>query len=344
MTHLGQKTSFVFLPVLLSGLGLLWGGLEADKLSAQFAVSKGKGRVKRAEAVIELAVGSESRSLKAGDQVSTAEKSAARIALGDKDAVELMEKTSVVFRKLRLSPEKRIITLALSLEEGTVKPSVRGPTKEEITKKKVPTYDFQVMIGEAVVSGPRFVGKVVRGPKGEYTVDAYEGKPIVQHGKLFIQLASGVTVNPGPPLTVTALPTNTEPVVAAYIGAVVFVLQPGQSVRVDVLPDGSVRITNMGPQPLYASSWDGSPIAVPPGGSHSFDVVETEADLGLARAHVETIVDTVIDTTFPDAFPGEPGAQGEDDRNIFWLPVDPREDDGGGVRSPDEELGGGLIR
>ena len=359
MKHLEPKISLKWFGVLLA-FGILSNWLEAAEVSSSFAVTKGKGSLKRGETVMEMPVGTSPRVLSVGDMVSTAPKSEARISLRGEDAVELTEKTSVVLRKLRLSVEKRIITLALSLEAGTVKPVVRGPTKEQIKKEKAPTYDFQIMIGEAVVSGPKFVGMVVRGPKGKYTVDAYEGKPIVQHGKLIIQLASGVTVNPGPPMTVAALATNTEPIIVAYVGVGAFVLQPGQSIavgsqgwvyrlrpedhdlleatpfQVDVLPDGRVRITNLSSQPLYAASWDGVAAEIPPGASNDFEVVEAEVEPADALAHINDELVPLLRDTFPDAFPppvGAPPSEGVP-VEILELPGLPREDQGG-VVSPE---------
>ena len=335
MKHLEPKTSLKWFGILLA-LGILSNWLEAAEPSSSFAVTKGKGSLKRGETVMEVPARASPRVLSVGDVVSTAPKSEARISLRGEDAVELTEKTSVVLRKLRLSVEKRIITLALSLEAGTVKPVVRGPTKEQIKKEKAPTYDFQIMIGEAVVSGPKFVGMVVRGPKGKYTVDAYEGKPIVQHGKLIIQLASGVTVNPGPPMTVAALATNTEPIIVAYVGVGAFVLQPGQSIQVDVLPDGRVRITNLSSQPLYAASWDGVAAEIPPGASNDFEVVEAEVEPADALAHINDELVPLLRDTFPDAFPppvGAPPSEGVP-VEILELPGLPREDQGG-VVSPE---------
>jgi len=140
---------------------------------------------------------------------------------------------------------------------------------------------------------------------------------------VLIQLASGVTVNEGPPFTVTADPTNTSPIVCAYIGSVVFVLQPGQSVEIVVTETG-VRIINLSPdQPLYAIGWDGVPVEIPPGGDHEFGVLDTEIDRDRALSHIDDLVGR-LGEAFPEAL-----EQAEGPIDLLEMIGEPREDQGG---------------
>ncbi len=297
---------------MVGAVGILLGGIAASVLySARVELSKGTGSMKSGETVIALAAGEAPRPLPEGYQLTLNEKSSARISLTGKNAVDIAEKSAVTLSKFRVSREQGTVVLGMDLAKGTIKPSIleaaKRPRRERDEESL--TYDFQTTIGTGVLTGTSFVGEIVRESDTKYTVDAKAGKPVLQDGDVLIQLASGVTVDAGPPMTVEASASNSGPVLVAYLGAVVFVLQPGQKVQIDIL-DGRVRLTNLSDQPLYAASWDGSDIVdIGPGGSHEFSVIEDDVDRERGLSHMDDLAGD-IGEQFPGAFPPPPGLEG----------------------------------
>lgn len=329
------KTRGLSVGLGLTVAGLLSGGICAAEIECEFSVTRGSAMLKRGQEVSKLAQ-TASRSLRVGDRVTTGANSSARICLGGKNVIVMEEKTSVVLSKLRFLLEKplleiRTVSVGLSLEAGTLKPFIYEPEKPKKKKREARrafAYDLQVIIGEGVVRGPSFVGKIVRHSRKKYTVDVYEGRPVLRRGKVVIRLGSAVTVDEGPPFTVVADPANETPVVAAGVGSVVFVLQPGQSVSIEVTETG-VRITNLSPNlPLHVCAWGGVPLSIEPGGSADFAIVEQDVSHTRALSHIRRVTGLISDA-FPEAFPPTGPPPSEVPVEIIELPGQPREDQGG---------------
>jgi len=297
-----RKRGVIGLLAFLAATGIVCGGIYAvGTFSARVELRKGAGTIKRGEARVPIVLGAAPQSLRVGDTLALPKGSAARITFSGKNAVEIEGKSCVVLERLRFSPQKRAVAVGLSLQAGKIEPSIYEPAKEEIKKGKAWKYDFQVAVGKGVVSGASFVGEIVRQTEKRYKVDARAGRPIVQHGAVLVRLRSAVTVDEGPPFVVTASGRNETAIVAAYVGSVVFVLQPGQSVQIEWTGD-EVRLMNLSPtQTLCACEWDGVPLVeIKPGEQWSFGIVETEIGRERALAHIGQITG-LIRETMPEA-------------------------------------------
>ena len=206
---------------LVAAAALVCGSLSAADPTAGLSASNGAGILASGATISDMETGDAAQSLKVGDVVTTGAKAGAKITLSkrDKDVLRLAANTSVTITKWELSADKKRLSVAVSLDKGSLWADVNR------LKRKV-VCNLQILVGEAVLSGNDFKGKVALLGDGRYSVNVTRGTPLLQSGRTLVRLASGITVNPGPPTTITADPDNEGPVPAAYIDAIRHARQP----------------------------------------------------------------------------------------------------------------------
>lgn len=322
MKKIARKSYLASVLALVAAAAVVCGGLSAAGPTADLSASKGAVTLASGVNVSGMKTGDAPQSLKVGDVVSTGDEAGAKISLSKKDVLRLAANSSVTIKKWELSPDKKKLAVTVSLDRGSLTVDVKK------AKRKV-VCDLEVVVGQAVLSGNDFKGKVVLLEAGNYSVNVTRGTPLLQSGRTLVRLASGVTVNEGPPMTITASADNDGPVPAAYIGVVGLVLLPGQSVSLEVTDDG-LRMTNTGDKPLYFCPWErNAPQELPPGESVLLaipELVEGEdkvKDGDRTAQHFDRIIQWIRDQ-FRDVFPpvrkpwrraaGEPGEGGLPDQ------------------------------
>jgi len=315
MTYFNHRRDLIRFLALLCGAAALCAGVVAAVLySARLELQKGVATLKRGKEKIAISAGGAPLALQVGDELTLQKDSSARISLTGRNAIGIDQKSSVVLNEFKVSPRARKVGVDLTLKSGKIMPAIYKPVKKAgETEKRIAereeawTYDFRTAVGKGVVSGASFVGEIIRETKKRYTVNARAGNPRVRQENLLIQLASAVTVDEGPPLEVTANPANERPILAAWVGSVMLVLQPGQSVQIEVTDTGRVKVTNLSAdQPLYACEWDSLPVLEVPaeGGEAEFEVIETDVETEAALTHMGNLAGTIYET-YPQAFPPE---------------------------------------
>ena len=252
---------------LMAAAAVVCGTLSAADPTADLSASRGAVTLASGANVSAMKTGDAPQSLKVGDVVSTGDTAGAKISLSKKDVLRLAANSTVTIQKWELSPNKKALAVAVSLDSGVLTIDVRK------VKGKV-VCDLEVAVGQAVLSGNDLAGKVSLLAAGNYSVNVTRGTPLLQSGRTLVRLASGATVNEGPPMTITASAGNDGPLPVGYIGVVGLVLLPGQSVSLEATDDG-LRVTNTGGKPLYFCPWDkNAPQKLPPGEPVLLDIPE----------------------------------------------------------------------
>ena len=307
------------------------GLFAAGVFSARLELQKGAASLHRGSTVTPVKAGTGARTMQPGDRLVLQKASSARISLSGKNSLQVDEKSSVVLNALKVSPEKRKVDLDVTVQRGTIKPFIYKRTAEEVKEKRGWAYDFLTRVGRSVVRGDSFVGLVERPADKLYTVDVLQGTPTVmyptiQEQNILIKMGSALTVDEGPPLTLGADPDNKEPLLCSYLGAVIFLLEPGQEVSLEWDEEGRVILTNMSDElPLRACSWVGAPsVTIQPGESRVFDVVEPKVNRRMGLRHMEAVGSRVFGVAVGPERLVPVGIEPGDMRGRRrWIPVSP---------------------
>jgi len=304
MKKIARRSYLASVLALVAAAAVVCGSPSAADPTADLSASKGAVTLASGANVSGMKTGDAPQSLKVGDVVSTTDEAGAKISLSKKDVLRLAANSSVTIKKWELSRNKKELAVTVSLDRGSLTVNVKK------AKRKV-VCDLEVAVGQAVLSGNDFAGKVVLLETGHYSVDVTRGTPLLQSGRSLVRLASGVTVSEGPPMTITASADNDGPVPAAYIGVVGLVLLPGQSVSLEVTDDGLI-MTNTGDKPLYFCPWEkNAPQELQPGESVPLPI----PDLGIGEDEVKDgdrtakrfdLIIQWIRNAFPEVFPPAP--------------------------------------
>ncbi len=339
MRRICCRETFCVAGVALIGFAALAGATQAAEPSADFKATRGTVGLRRAGEVTAMTAASAAAPLRAGDVLKAEKESAALVLLGGTGALELAGDCAVALQKLDYSEEDRTLTVTFSLAAGAVRVlPYRMPKPEtEVPPQELPLrYDLRVQVAASTVLCGAFEGEIALHAEGPYTVRSTKGTAVVQLGRILIRIRSAVTIDEGPPLTVTADPKNEAPVLVGCVGAAVLALRPGQSVAVEVLED-RVRVTNLSAtEPLYGCRWEGLPFVIGPGEVVEFAIIEGDVEVGRALAHMERMR-AVLSAAFPEAFPPEVAAPPEAVRAEGVEPGGPvSREDQGGVVSPSQ--------
>jgi len=265
----------------------------APTLKAQ----QGTATVTVGEDEFKLDATSPPRELVGGENISTGKKSVAVVEVCRDCLLFVDEKTTVVLREIKPPKGKVAGVVRLELKAGSVRSQCcrpepkKGEVKKE--KKKFPVVSFEVKVGEMTARGRSFSGHITRLPERAYEAGVTCGLMTLEHGKLLavLQGKQSLLLKRGS-FTVTADAENEGYVTYSYVGAVVMLLAPGQSVLIEPTEDGkAVFITNLDPsRPLYATSWDGIIMdQLTPGRRKLYGVLEPVVSYMRAMAHISTL-------------------------------------------------------
>ena len=285
---------------------VIWGVVALSAALAQAApsvrVQRGLATVVVAEDQFKLDTTSPARSLAGGEKIGTGEKSLAAIEVHRDCLLCLEEKTSVVVRQISSPQDKTPGVVRLDLEAGSVRWQCCRPERKELEagkeKQKLPVVDFEVKVGDMIARGRNFSGHIARLPEDAYEASVTCGLLTLQQGKLLAVLQAGQSVTVEDSFKVSAGKENVGYVPLAYVGAVVMLVAPGQSVLVKATIDGkAVYVTNLHANKwLYATGWDGIIMdQLVPGERKLYGVIEPVVPYLRALAHLSTLSGRLIE-------------------------------------------------
>lgn len=306
----GQSNTGMRAVVILL-IGLVFAGAASAERQAQVTVEKGTCRLVRNGSVLNLKEGITWRWVEVGDSLATAGGSRAVVKLDGCGEIVLGEEASIQIVKMNLPGRKGSGEAQVHHQQGAISAEVGSPKK--LTGKG--RCELGIRIGQSVVRGTRYRTETAYVEAGRYHVSVPAGRARIEHDSgLLALLGSGVTIDDGPPVTITADPDNEFPIALSQAGSVVYALAPGQSVSLERV-DGGYLLTNLGEgTPVHAIEWDGAPaVQVQPGEQRLFPVTETDIDPDRIHSHT-VLLARVLKETYPKALAGlvrkRPGEKG----------------------------------
>jgi len=276
-------------------------------------VQQGTATVTIGKDEFKLNAASLSRELVGGEKISTGERSIAVVEVCRECLLFVDEKTTVVLREIKSPKGKVAGVVRLELKAGSVRSQCcrPEPKKDDAKKekKKFPVVSFEVNAGEMTACGRSFSGHITRLPERAYEAGVTCGLMTLEHGKLLavLQGKQSLLLKRGS-FTVTADAENEGYITYSYVGAVVMLLAPGQSVLIEPTEDGeAVFITNLDPsRPLYATSWDGIIMdQLTPGRRKLYGVLEPVVPCMRAMAHISTLSNRLMQFVMEVEVPSE---------------------------------------
>lgn len=255
-------------------------------------VSKGKATIQ---------IDDQSQTLNAGDGMAVKPGAKVTVPGGGGVTVQItkgasltLEENSVVkLNKVQGPAGKKAGMVDVEVLKGGVATDVVPPRETATGKKQQPQVKFQIKVGDMTASGTSFTGRIARLDKKSFRAETTRGDMQITEGYLLVDLSGKQSITRlASSIVLKAGSNNDGPVTAAFSGAAIMQLQPGQSVRLEPMdgPTG-VWMQNLSPnQPMQVANWEGLPTrTLDPQQRRLFVVVERDVPANIAWAHIEDV-------------------------------------------------------
>jgi hypothetical protein len=276
-------------------------------------VEEGTCRLVRNGSVLNLKEGIQWRWVEAGDRLVTADKSRAVMQMGDCGEVVLPPKSAVQVVTMNLPEKKGTGQAELHHQEGRLITTVGvgGKGKSAVRGR----CDVRIKVGKTTVRGFRYVAETsyLNEEKSRYHVSIPTGLVRLDHESgLMTFLGSGVTVDEGPPVTITADRDNETILSYSQAGSVVYALFPGQTISIERVEEGFMLTNRSEEVVLHAIEWDGAPaVKISPGQQRLFPITEREVSEERNQQHT-VLLSRILRETYPVSLAGLGGRSPRD--------------------------------